>query len=117
MAESISSGRIVKKPEIVVDPNFYVPPGITDVRTQTNEERGAIQPGSRGVEGGDGIDIEYTFDNPDLDPAGMLRPPAWMKVISQVVRQGPAGQQVVDVILEVEDVPGADDYQVRVSKR
>lgn len=114
MAESISSGRIVQKPEVVLDPNLFLPPGVTGMRLETLEERGRKSPGSSS--GGDdtSIDSEYTYDNPDLDTS--LRPPAWLKLISQTVRTGPTGIQVVDVVIEVEDVPGVTDYQPRVTK-
>lgn len=84
------------------------------MRLETLEERGRQSPGSN--QGGDTstIDQEVNFDNPDLDTS--LRPPAWLKLISQTVRKGPTGIQVVDIVIEVEDVPGVDDYQVRVTK-
>jgi hypothetical protein len=115
MAESISSGRIVQKPEVVLDPNFFLPPGVTGMRLETLEERGRQSPGSI-IAGSDGevIDQELEFENPDIDSS--LRPPSWIKVISQTVRKGPTGIQVVDVVIEVEDVPGVDDYQVRITK-
>ena len=114
MAESISSGRIVQKPEVVLDPNFFLPPGVTGMRLETLEERGRKSPAGLNQGGDEVIDQEFNFDNPDLDTS--LRPPSWIKVISQTVRKGPTGIQVVDVVIEVEDVPGVDDYQVRVTK-
>lgn len=50
-----------------------------------------------------------------LPPAGGLRPPGSITVIESRVRQGPGGKDVVDLIIEVEDMPGATEYEVRVA--
>lgn len=47
-------------------------------------------------------------------PSGLL-PPGSITVLEQVVRQGAGGKDVVDLVIEVEDMPGATEYEVRVS--
>lgn len=61
-------------------------------------------------------DTEYVYDDPDgisLEPENLLRPPATVSVISQTVRITSAGTQTVDIVIEVEDVPGASEYERR----
>lgn len=50
-----------------------------------------------------------------LPPAGGLRPPGRITVIESRVRQGPGGKDIVDLIIDVEDMPGATEYEVRVA--
>jgi len=47
-------------------------------------------------------------------PEGLL-PPDSITVLDQVIRQGAGGKDVVDLIIEVQDMPGATEYEVRVS--
>lgn len=45
-----------------------------------------------------------------------LQPPESVMVVDQVFRKGADGKTVVDLVLEVEDVPGASEYEVRTSR-
>lgn len=68
------------------------------------------------------IDIQSeTYDDDDSqiddeDPANILDTPSSFTIVSQEIKTGLDGRQVVDIVIEVEDVPGADSYNVRVSK-
>lgn len=42
--------------------------------------------------------------------------PAILSVVSQEIRFGPDGKAIVDIILEIEDVANAVEYDVRVTK-
>lgn len=55
-------------------------------------------------ESGDGTDDSGAPDTPDLE------------IVDQIVRISQTGNQVVDVIVEVEDVVGASKYEFRVVK-
>ena len=44
-----------------------------------------------------------------------LRPPESVVVISQTTRMSSSGQTVVDVLLEILDAPGAEEYEVRMA--
>lgn len=44
-----------------------------------------------------------------------LQPPDTVTIIEQVFRKGADGRTVVDLVIEVEDVPGAQTYEVRTS--
>lgn len=51
-----------------------------------------------------------------IDPVtGRLLPPGKITIVEQIIRQGTGGKEVVDIVIEVEDMPGATEYEVRVS--
>lgn len=99
---------------------FFVPDDVIDVRASTgedypdiSEEPIDIDPDTI-VEYVDPEDFEADSSNPDENET--LQTPQWLIVSSQTVRIGADGRTVVDVVLEVEDVPGAEDYELRVTK-
>lgn len=57
---------------------------------------------------------DYTLDLPGDNPEGLL-PPESVSIVEQVYRKDAAGRTVVDLIVEVEDVPGATEYEIRTS--
>lgn len=117
MAEAISSGNIIQEPLTTIDPRFFSPPGVIDVRPRTIDE----SPGVYSVDEGATFSV-----NEDITPAGTvndpggtltrLTVPSYITVVEQVVRFNPDGTQVVDVTVEVEDVEGATNYDVKVAK-
>jgi hypothetical protein len=40
MAEVITSGKVIQKPEIVLDVDDFLPPGLQGVRSKTADEAG-----------------------------------------------------------------------------
>lgn len=52
----------------------------------------------------------------DLTGAETLLPPEMVTVVSTSARQAPDGRTVIDVVIEVEDVPGITQYDIRVAK-
>ena len=45
-----------------------------------------------------------------------LSAPESFIIYDQVLRRGPGGQQVVDIIIETEEVFGATDYEIQIAK-
>lgn len=96
-------------------PSLEIPEGLKNTRVGV----------STGMEAADPLaDIDFQFetyydDGSDLgeDEVGdQLDVPGTFEIISQTVRIGPDGSQVVDVIIDVEEVQGAVKYEVRMSK-
>lgn len=56
-------------------------------------------------------EIEVTL--PGVDDG--LQPPTDIMVVDQIFRKGADGRIVVDLVLEVEDMSGAAEYEVRVA--
>lgn len=74
------------------------------------------------------IDLEYGEDEIEyvpqaneveitVPPLTGLLPPDNISIISQTLRRGRGGKDVVDLVIEVEDVKGATEYEVRVTAR
>jgi hypothetical protein len=110
---------IIRTPEVTVDPRLFVPEGVIDMSVKSPE-----------------IDPDNPVDVPDIDEgvapgeiisdAGAdnisnledftLPTPNSVTVVEQTMRFGPDGRAVVDVVIEVEDVPGISNYDVRTTK-
>jgi hypothetical protein len=58
----------------------------------------------------------YIVDEGESEYYELPDTPNTITVIDQIIRTGTNGMQVVDLILDVEEVPGAIDYQFRVVK-
>ena len=104
---SINSDEIIFRPDTVLDPNFHVPPGLARVRNANLLIQDEVQIG--GDDGAGSGDEEDGSLDPDSLPA-----PEFAYVVSQTTRTLANGAYVIDVVFEVEDVPGADAAEVRV---
>ena len=114
---AINQNNIAVVPPAEIDPNFYLPDGITNVHYATIDTSGSAEP----IEGPDGTMQVVMYDLiTDILPPAMgppdLRPPDTCTVTSQTVRVAPDGRFVVDVLLEIEDILGVANYDVRVTK-
>lgn len=95
--------------EIVIDPRFSKPPNVVDVRDASNVD---------GISYYESIPDYNDFEEAepqDQDAVGIPMPPTSFSVVSQTVRNVD-GNQVVDVVLEVPDIPGVKQFDIRVAK-
>lgn len=46
----------------------------------------------------------------------LIRPPDTFKIVSVTTRFAADGTSVVDIVAEIEDVPGAQGYETRITK-
>lgn len=107
----------VQNGSISVDPMFFIPDGVVGMgyspasstagSTDSSEETTGVEV-ENADEAQEGLDYEQALDHIDT--------PQIISVISQTIRRGPGGNNVVDVVLEVEDVEGASSYEFRVAK-
>jgi hypothetical protein len=121
-----STKSVKNAPAIVLDPNFFLPPNVVDMRYRTAEEENDSAVGRS--DSGEIVNVEYddsgfselqegVDENDENDSvSSFLSPPDYANVVSQTVRVTADGKFVVDVILDVEDVPGAVQYDVRITK-
>lgn len=61
---------------------------------------------------------EATPPNETLVPpmtGGGLQPPDSVQIVEQIFRKGADGKVLVDLVIEVEDVAGAENYEVRTA--
>lgn len=106
-----------------VDPMFYIPEGIDedtwaytqpDEVTYDNEDFSLNEVESD--EFGD-VDSDVTIiDDGDASSDDAPMTIDNLTVISQVLRRANDGSQVVDLVVEVDDIPGITKYEFRVTK-
>lgn len=101
----------------VIDPRFDIPEGLDSFvySEPTEAQRAALESG----EDSDVITI-YTGEPTDVDyeDANHIAPatPQTFIISSQKIKMSPDGRQLVDVEIEVEDIPGVIQIDVRVTK-
>lgn len=107
-----------------IDPRFFLPPGVVDLEYRDGVEASSDTPddASQNEIVVDPIDI-VDYDEAtgfDLDAPtsaeGTLPPPDFITLVSQTARVNSGGGTVVDVIIDVQNVPGAASFEVRVTK-
>lgn len=115
---SINSNQVIKKPDVVIDPNFFLPPGVVDARYPNDEEtdQAEVDEVTDAEDASEDIVYYEAPENDEDNDVTTLYPPDSVVVVSQTIRTGDNGQQVVDVILEVEDVSDSIQVDVRMAK-
>ena len=121
MAEVITSGKVIQKPEVVLEVDDFLPPGVLGVRRKTRDEAGQI--GQSG-EGNATLQDEVIInDDPlgldpgdDGDAPDVLPIPQTLRIISQTEVIGEDGKVTVDVLIETDDFPGIREFEVRLTK-
>lgn len=124
---AISGNNVAQSSPTTLDPNFFLPPGVVDLRYINEEDVSdsmndvSVDPsagdtldeiGGAVIDVGDG-EVLPTDGQPTTN---YLQAPSTMSIVSQTVKVAPDGRFVVDVVIDVEDVPGAANYEVRLSK-
>lgn len=102
-----------------IDANFNIPEGLKNVEIKPEVEEDDSE---HYLE--DSVDFDLQDDSASEEESERddkwgqeeLQPPDSMTVVSQTLRTAKDGSQVVDVVIEVPDVPGAVNYEVRISK-
>lgn len=127
---------IIRTPDVNLDPRLFVPEGVIDIGVKSNEidpdlptpnpededdATGADSGSNSDAGSGDGGDVVYTPPTNNNVPAEsgeteMLPTPQSITIVSQTIRIAPDGSSLVDVVIDVEDIPGVPNYDVRVTK-
>jgi hypothetical protein len=119
MAKQIRDNQIIKTPEVVVDPRFFVPSDVLGIRPATTEDLIPDDP-EEFLEDGSDYDPDFSPDGeieitgPGSDATG-LQTPQTVTIVSQTARITADGTTVVDVVISVENVMGATNYEVRMT--
>lgn len=99
------------------DPNLDIPVGLKNARVAVSPNKTEDVPDPDAD-----IDFQtetYIDEDSELDEEFVgdeLDVPGTFEIISQTVRTGPDGSQVVDIVIDVEEVEGAVKYEVRITK-
>lgn len=105
----------------ILDPMFYLPEGLRGVDYSEDELDLAQETDELTTQEifGDEDYIEdegYVVDDADMELAEDVDSPNELTVIEQIIRTLPNGMQVVDLVIDVETVADAIDYDFRVVK-
>ena len=105
--------------KIKIDPLFVIPEGAEELFVYSRD----------GVDGSDGltddnVSVEILgegIDSSEYDDTSLtedtLGAPDSFQILSQTVRRSSGGIMVVDVVLQIDDVPSATNYEVQVIKQ
>lgn len=126
---------IIRTPEVTLDPRLFIPDGVIDIGVKsteidpdnptptadTGETSDDATDSNSEVGTGDGGEVVYEPPtNDDIPTEGgesdMLPTPQFIEIVSQTIRIAPDGSSMVDVVINVEDIPGVTNYDVRVTK-
>lgn len=127
----IKDTNVIKTEDVLINPVFFLPPDVIDVRSGTDDEHQEDQVRFDDIVTDDGVSDDTTVPD-DFDPADddssmdgdagendaeELPAPEYMTIIEQKIRIAPDGKAVVDVVIELEDVSSeTTEYDVRVTK-
>lgn len=100
----ITSTEVVQKGITELHLQFFVPPGIIDVRQKKTHEA---------EDGGGTGDVD---DTGEIVVVGGVPVVDSIKIVSQTLHMGKGGTALVDVVIEVADFPGVTKYEMKVSK-
>lgn len=98
--------RAVKTGRRVINPMFAIPDGVDELYYDENILADETDEDNFAEESDADAGIDYS-DQPDT--------PQVLQVVEQIVRMDASGNEVVDLIVEVEDV-GVEDYEFHVTK-
>jgi hypothetical protein len=112
-----------KKDETYIDPQFFLPPGVFDIKyapgNEVNSEENATE-----FSDYDSGDSEVTETANDDDTWASVTPesnsvlpiPDTITIVSQTVKAAAGGGYLVDIVIDVPDLPGVENYDVAVTK-
>lgn len=101
-----------------IDPRFFLPPNVVDLGYKDSV------PDTDDFQNEQSIDQVVTADDyvvEEVDNTGgadenRLLPPDYVELVSQTARVTSGGGVVVDVVIDVEDVANASQFDVRLTK-
>lgn len=116
------ANKSTKRDITILNPMFPIPDGTDEFEYDEDAEIIVALDEQTLEEGYDSIllDDPDAFSEPgvddDIDYSDILEAPEIYGVIEQIVRIGPDGSQRIDVVLDVQDITGAVNYEKRVAK-
>lgn len=117
-----SSREIKQRGKNTVDKRFSIPLGLVDLEYDNDNSApfDSFQPDAPEVpiDDGTGVVVPNILGNQQTTLVQTFgsQPPANITVISQTVKIFPDGSHKVDVLIDVTDVPGISEYDVRLTK-
>jgi hypothetical protein len=122
MVKQIKDINVIKREESLINPIFFVPPDVIDVRPGVREQDYYEDPTAFDEFVIDDLNtINDAGNNNNIDDGledseDFIQVPEYVRIVEQQIRFAPDGTAVVDVIIEIDEVASATEYDVRVTK-
>lgn len=103
-----------KRTQTAIDPMFFIPEGVDELvydDTERNLDVEIVEEESEEI-----YDDVFLVDDTETSNTEAPETPDILSVIEQTLRKTASGNQVVDVVVEVDDIPGISKYEFRVTK-
>lgn len=103
---------------VTLDPNFFRPPNVIDLRYLDADDNKDFSESDSIT----AVEVSLPIDTPmDTGPVNDgsspdLPIPDGITFISQTVRNPSGGAYLVDVVIDIPDIPGVDGFEVSVAK-
>lgn len=118
MTKPFYSGIMKYMADKEIDPRFFLPPNVVDLGYKD------ITSPTDDNQNGQDIDVTINPDDyytgevtePESSDENRLLPPDYIELVSQTARVASGGTVVVDVVIDVEDVANASQFDVRLTK-
>lgn len=107
---------MVDRDKRYIDPMFYLPEGMDERVWAYRETPDETLDEEAPEEGLDGTADVTIIDEGDASTDDTPLTVDNLEIISQVIRRAADGTQVVDIVAEVDDVPGITKYEFRITK-
>jgi hypothetical protein len=117
----IKDTNVIKTPEVVLNPQFFLPPDVIDMRSGYQDiiQEDNVTYDDAIIDADNQSQSDYGVDNGESgtnESAESIPSPQWMNIIDQQVRISTDGKAIVDVTVEFEDISGSSEYDIRVTK-
>jgi hypothetical protein len=125
---TITSGQVITTPDVTIEQSFFLPPGLVNVTHKFEEQLGDDSPPDVVDDAGNVVVLDEPFNaiaedgsyatvaDISLPVESKLPVPGRPTVLSETVRVTPGGNVVIDVVLEVPDIVGVTEVDVRIGK-
>lgn len=97
---------------------FFIPDGVIELvnsPTSIGSRGTALVDDVSNVPTSDDFEIDFADDD-NADTGDVLEVPTILSIVSQTVHRTSVGNEVIDVVIEVEDIAGVTNYEFRVTK-
>lgn len=96
--------------------SFYIPDGVTEFEYGDVDDVFVDGDTTTDENVSDLSDILVDYDVSVVLPDNLIPIPENVTILSQTMRTAPGGQQVVDLIIQVDDIDGVDHFEPRATK-
>jgi hypothetical protein len=115
---------VEKRDETYIDPQFFLPPNVYDIRYVENDNVSEDEDTATEFVDSESVNpdpVEDASEDETWSPAtpeshNELPIPDGLVVVSQTVKAAAGGGYLVDIVIDIPDLPGVENFDVAVTK-